>query len=223
MRTRTSPEHARCHRPRLAGAPAHRDRARVFDRPAGIGGAGLGAVRCVSGFRAAARAGADRGARPRCDASRGSGHEAARGSSCRHRERENGALDLEPGPLGDAGGVRPQRRSLSAAPSGHRAPRRDCGRTARGNRRAAPLAFELLDGVPGALRLHQRPAVGRGAARHRAMDREAADPRRTGRRAGADLRREPYASGRSKSIRSSSPRLGSRWTTWSRPRNVPPS
>ena len=113
----------------------------LLDRAAGIGGAARRAFRRVSGFRAAARAGADRGARPRCDASRGSGHAAARGSAGRHREREDGALDLEPGPLGDAGGVRPQRRSLPAAPSGDRAPRRAGGLLPAGS--GAPLLSPL--------------------------------------------------------------------------------
>ena len=155
----------------------------------GLAALRLGALRCVSGFRSAARAGADRGARPRCDPSRGSGHAAARGSPRRHREREDGALDLEPGPFGDASRLRSHRRSLPAAPSGDRAPRRDRRRAARGDGRAASLAVELVDGIPRAFRVHQRPALGRGIARHRAMDREAANSRRTRRRASTDLRR----------------------------------
>ena len=36
----------------------------------------------------------------------------------------DGALDFEPGPVGDPGGVRPRRRSVPAAPGRHRAPGR---------------------------------------------------------------------------------------------------
>ncbi len=62
-------------------------------------------------------------------------------------------------------------------------------RAAAGSGRSAALAVELLDGIPGALRLHQRPALAGGAARRGAMDRQAADSRGPRRGAGADFRR----------------------------------
>ena len=46
-----------------------------------------------------------------------------------------------------------------------------------GRRGAAAVAAQLLDGVPGALRLHQRHALAARAARPGALDRQAADPR----------------------------------------------
>src|SRR5580698_3964603 len=45
---------------------------------------------------------------------------------------------------------------------------------------SAALAPELVDGVPGSLRLHERPAVSAGVARHSAVEREAADSRGSG-------------------------------------------
>ena len=54
---------------------------------------------------------------------------------------------------------------------------------------AAVVALEFLDGIPGAFRIHQRPALAGGAARYSAVDRQAADPRGSRRGAGADFRR----------------------------------
>ena len=166
------------------------------------------ALRRVPGFCAAARAGADRGTGARCDAGRSAGDPPARGTAGGHREREDGPLDLESRAVGDPGGLRPRRRSLPAAPGGHGTPAGARRPAARRGRRAAAVAAELLDGVPGALRLHQRPAVAAAAARPRAMDGQAANPRGPRRGAGADLRRRSARAADRRSIRSSWPRSG---------------
>ena len=100
------------------------------------------------------------------------------------------ALDVEPGPVGDPGGVRPRRRSLPAAPGRDRTPGRVRRPAARGRAAAAAVAAELLDGVPGPLRLHQRLRCRRSncAIVVQWID-QAADPCGARRRAGADLRR----------------------------------
>ena len=107
----------------------------------------------------------------------------------RHRKCQDAAFDVEPGPLGDPGGVRPRRRSLSPAPSRHRTPGGIRRPASAGGRSAAVVAAEFLDGIPRAFRLHQRPAVAGGTARRGAVDRQAADPRGARSGAGADFRR----------------------------------
>ena len=103
----------------------------------GVGGAAFRALRCLSRFRAAARIGADRGARPRCDPGRGAGDPSPRGASGRHRERENGTLHLEPGVIGDAGGLRPR----AATPIGS-------GKSSRSAWRSSPACCREGVGAP---------------------------------------------------------------------------
>ena len=177
----------------------------------GTGRAGRGAVRRVSGFRAAACAGADRGAGPRCDPGRGAGHAAFGRAAGRHRECEDGAFHVEPRSFGDPSGVRPRRRSVPPAASRYRALGRVRRPAAAGGGGAAVVALEFLDGIPGAFRLHQRPALAGGAARRGAMDRQAADSCGSRRGAGADFRRRSArAADRSRSGKTGRGRLDPR-------------
>ena len=58
-----------------------------------------------------------------------------------------------------------------------------------GRRSAAAVAAELIDGVPAALRFHQRALVADRIARPDPLDHQAADPGGAGRGTGADIRR----------------------------------
>ena len=131
---------ARRDRPLLARASAHRHRAQRADRGARRRGAARRALRRVSGFRAAARARANRNAGPRRDAGRSARHAPARRPARRHRKRAHGALDVEPGPVGDPRDLRSRRRSVSAAPGRHRTSRRSERPAAAGREPAAALA-----------------------------------------------------------------------------------
>ena len=190
---------ARRHCSRIARAPAHRHRARVPDRRSGGLGVAVGALRCVPGFRSPARVGADRGARPRCNPGRGLGDAPARGFAGGNGKRQDGTIDFEPGAVRDAGGLRSFGRSLPATAGGDRTAG-GIRRTAAARRgRAAAVAAQLVHGIPGAFRLHQRPFVGARIARHRAVDRQAADTRPS-----PALRRRRFSAAKCASARSSS-------------------
>ena len=126
----------------------------------------------------------------RRDAGRSARDASARRPARRHRKRAHRALDVEPGLVGDPRDLRSRRRSVSAAPGRDRTACRSERAPAR--RRRARRSFRRCPRRWNISSISASPATSSRRSDLRDLIEwvdQAADSRRAGRRAGADLRR----------------------------------